>query len=58
MLWVPELKRSVLSVSMIKKKGFEVLFQDGQPIIMPKGSNSDTTSLLGVKESNLYRLKA
>jgi hypothetical protein len=27
-LWVPEL-RSVLLVSVIEKKGFEVLFQDG-----------------------------
>jgi hypothetical protein len=25
-LWVPELKRSVISVSVIEKKGYEVLF--------------------------------
>jgi hypothetical protein len=29
-LWVPELRRSVLLVSVIEKKGYEVLFQDGQ----------------------------
>jgi hypothetical protein len=28
-LWVVELRRSVLSVSMIEKKVFYVLFQDG-----------------------------
>jgi hypothetical protein len=43
-LWVPELKRSVLSVSTIEKKGYEVLFRDGQALIMPRGSSSDTAS--------------
>jgi len=28
-LWVPELRRSVLSVSKIEKKGYHILFQDG-----------------------------
>jgi hypothetical protein len=56
-LWVPELRRSVLSVSAIGKKGFDVVFQDGQALIKPRGSSSDTTVVLGVRESNLYRLK-
>jgi hypothetical protein len=29
-LWVPKLKRSVILVSMIEKKGFDVVFQDGK----------------------------
>jgi hypothetical protein len=29
LLWVPQIKRSVLSVSMIEKKGYDVTFQDG-----------------------------
>jgi hypothetical protein len=37
-IWVPELKRSVLSVSTIEKKGFEVLFRDGHVLIIPIGS--------------------
>jgi hypothetical protein len=28
-LWVPKLKKSVLSVSMIEEKGCRVLFRDG-----------------------------
>jgi hypothetical protein len=55
-LWVPELN-SVLSVSTFEKKGVEVLFRDGQALIKPKESNSDTTTVLGVRESNLYRIK-
>jgi hypothetical protein len=56
-LQVSELRRSVLSISGIEKKGFEVLFWDGQAMIMPKGSSSNTTIVLGVRERNLYRLK-
>jgi hypothetical protein len=56
-LWVPELMRSVLSVSAIEKKGFDILFQDAQVLIKPRGFNSDTTVVFGVRESNLYKLK-
>ena len=38
-LWVPELRRSVFSISEIEKKGYEVLFWDGQALFMPRGSS-------------------
>jgi hypothetical protein len=56
-LWVPKRRRSVLSVSIIEKKGYVVLFQDGQVLFIPRGSSSETAVVLGVRESNLYRLK-
>jgi hypothetical protein len=56
-LRVPKLKRRVLSVLMIEKKGFDAVFQDGQALIKPKGSSSNPTVVLGVRERNLYRLK-
>jgi hypothetical protein len=56
-LWVPELRRSVLSVSEIEKKGYHVLFRDGQVLFVPRGSSFKSTVVLGVRESNLYRLK-
>jgi hypothetical protein len=34
-LWVPELK-SVLSVSKIEKKGYHLLFRDGQVLFFPR----------------------
>jgi hypothetical protein len=55
-LWVPELK-NVLSVSMIEKKGFDVLFRDGEALIKPRGSNLGTICFWGVRGRNLYRLK-
>jgi hypothetical protein len=36
-LWVPELRRSVLSVSTIEEKGYDVLFWGGQVLFMPRG---------------------
>ena len=56
-LWVSELKRSVILVSIIEKKEFDIVFQDGHALIKPRGYSSETTVVLGVKESNLYRLK-
>jgi hypothetical protein len=47
----------VLSVSTIEKKGFGIAFQDGQVLIKPKGSSSETTIIFGVRESNLYKIK-
>jgi hypothetical protein len=41
-LWVLELRRGVLSISVIEKKRYEVLFQDAQVLIMPKRSSSYT----------------
>jgi hypothetical protein len=38
-LWLPKLRRSVLSVSTIEKKGFDVAFQDVQGLIEPRGSS-------------------
>jgi len=56
-LWVPELKRSVILVSMIEKKGFDVAFQDGNVLIMPIGSNSEKLIFFGVIERNLHMIK-
>jgi hypothetical protein len=38
----------VLSVSMIEKKGFDILFWMDRQLIMPIGSSSDTTIVFGV----------
>jgi hypothetical protein len=56
-LWVPELKRSVLSISEIEKKVYHILFRDGQVLFVPRRSNFRSTAILGVKEGNLYRLR-
>jgi hypothetical protein len=52
-LWVPELRRSVLSISKIEKKGYHVLFRDGHVLFVSRGSSFRTSVVLGVRESNL-----
>jgi hypothetical protein len=56
-IWVPKHRRSVLLVSKIEKKVFDVLFQDGQTLIKPRGSSSEKVVVLGFRERNLYRIK-
>jgi hypothetical protein len=56
-LWVPELRRSVLSISAIEKKGYANLFRDRKVLLIPGGSRSKSVVVLGVRENNLYRLK-
>jgi hypothetical protein len=55
-LWVPELRRSVLSVSEIERKGYHVLFQDGQVLFVPRRSSFRSMVILGVREGK-YRLR-
>jgi hypothetical protein len=56
-LCVLELKRSVFPVLEIEKKGCYVLFRDGPVLFVPKGSSFKSSVVLGVRESNLYRIK-
>lgn len=51
-LFVPRLRYSVISISMIERKGFEVLFQDRKARLKPIGSKSDGI-VLGVREHGL-----
>jgi hypothetical protein len=46
-LWALKLKRSVISISVIEKKGFDIVFQDGKMLIKPRGSNLDKVVLFG-----------
>jgi hypothetical protein len=57
-LWVPELRRSVLLVLAIEKMCYVILFRNEQVLFMPRVSSSNTIVVLGVRESNLYRLKS
>jgi hypothetical protein len=56
-LYVPGLKKNLLSVSVMEDKGFVVIFQKGQVLICPEGASPDTTVVIGVREGNLYRLQ-
>ena len=54
-LFVLGLRYSVISISMMERKGLEVLFQDRKARLGHRGSKSDGI-VLGVRKHGLYRL--
>jgi hypothetical protein len=55
-LFVPGLRKNLLSISALEDKGYRVAFVDGQVFIWPKDSNIDATKVIGVREGGLYKL--
>jgi hypothetical protein len=56
-LYVPGLKKNLLSISALDKKGFRVAFIDGQVLMWPRGKTLDDAVVIGVEEGGLYKLK-
>ena len=55
-LFVPGLKKNLLSISALDAKGMWVAFVDGQVIMWPKGKTIDDAVVIGEK-GGLYKLK-
>ena len=55
-LFVPKLKRNLLSISGLAKKGFRVAFVDGEVLIWPKGKTIEDAKVIGEHEDGLYKL--
>ena len=47
-LFVQSLKKNLLSISTLEDKGFRVTFVDGQVLLLPKKSNIDNATVIGV----------
>ena len=56
-LYVSGLKKNLLSISGLEKKGFKVAFVDGQVLIWPRGKTINDAFVIGVEEGGLYKLK-
>lgn len=56
-LYVPNLKKNLLSISGLEKKGFRVTFMDGHILMWPKGKTIDDAIMIGIGEVGLYKLK-
>jgi hypothetical protein len=55
-LFVLELKVSLLSISTLEDEGYGVVFEHGHVFIYPKINTLDITTMLGVRHGRLYRL--
>ena len=51
------LKKNLLSISGLEKKGFRIAFIDGQVLMWPKGKTIDDAIVIGVEEGGLYKPK-
>ena len=56
-LFVPGLKKNLLSISVLYAKGMRVTFVDGQFLMWPKGNSIDDAIVIGEQEGGLYKLK-
>jgi len=56
-LYVPELRRNLLSVSALEDKGYAVLFQNEQVFMRSKGARPDTTISISAREGKVYMLQ-
>jgi transposase InsO family protein len=56
-LYVPGLKKYLLSISSLDKKGFKVSFIDGKFLMWSKVKNIEDVVFIGIEEGGLYKLK-
>ena len=56
-LYVPGLKKDLLSISALHKKGFRVAFVDGEVLMWPKGKTIDDAIMIGEEGGGIYKLK-
>jgi hypothetical protein len=56
-LYVPGLKKNLLSISSLDKKGYRVAFIDGEVLMWAKGETLNESIVIGNEENGLYKLK-
>jgi hypothetical protein len=54
-LYVPGMKKNLITVSALEDRGYVVSFQDGRVYIRPK--DSKTAKVFGVRREKLYRIQ-
>jgi hypothetical protein len=56
-LYVPGLKKNLISILALDEKGYRVAFVDGNFIMWPIGNTFDDVVVIGVQEGGIYKLK-
>ena len=56
-LYVPVLKKNLLSISALDAKGIRVSFDNGQVLMWPRGQTIEDTIVIGEEDEGLYKLK-
>ena len=56
-LFVPGLKKNLLSMLALEKKGFRISFVDGEVLLWPRGKTIEDAIVIGEEEGGLYKLR-
>jgi hypothetical protein len=55
-LYVPGMKRNLVSISSLEDKDYKVTFSEGKFLAWHKESHINSTGVIGIRENNLYKL--
>jgi hypothetical protein len=55
-LYVPGMKKNLISISTLQDRGLEVTFRGSEVLIHPRGSSLASRQVIGVREGKLFRL--
>ena len=56
-LYVPGLKKNILSIFALDSKGMRVSFFDGQVLMWPRGKTIDDAIVIGEEDRGFYKIK-
>ena len=56
-LYVPGLKKNLLSIFALDAKGIRVAFVNGQVLMCPRGNIIEDATMIGEEDRGLYKLK-
>ena len=54
-LYVPGMRKNLISVSALEDRGYEILFSRGQVLIYPRGAPADLARVIGVHYAKVYK---
>jgi hypothetical protein len=55
-LFVPGMRRNLVSISALEDKGYKIAFSDGKVLAWHKNASMGLARVIGVREDSLYRL--
>jgi hypothetical protein len=55
-LYVPGMKKNLISISTLQDRGLEVTFRGSEVLSHPRGSSLASGQVIGVREEKLFRL--
>jgi hypothetical protein len=55
-LYVPGLKKNLISVAVLESKGYSIAFTKGKTLMWPSNGDMSTVMTIGTRESGLYKI--